>query len=68
MQEFTKRYIKQKKKKKDPNVWNQFSVVFFTDITSTPHNGCRARKVKRTRLKRKPKIFRKTQYAKKTPV
>lgn len=59
LQEFTKRYIKEKKKIKEPDVWNQFSVVFFTDITSIPHNGCRARKIKRTRLKRKPKIFRK---------
>jgi ribosomal protein S11 len=60
IKEFTKRFCREKVTKEDPDVWNQYQVVFFSDITSTPHNGCRARKIKRTRLKRKPKIFRKS--------
>jgi ribosomal protein S11 len=68
IKEFTKRFCREKTDIGDPDVWNQYYVVFFSDITGTPHNGCRARKVKRTRLKRKPKIFRKTNAKKKSIV
>jgi ribosomal protein S11 len=66
IKEFTKRFRREKVSDKDPDVWNQYFVVFFSDITTAPHNGCRARKMKRTRLKLKPKVFRK-QNAKKKP-
>jgi ribosomal protein S11 len=59
LREFTKRFCREKAGEFDPDVWNKYYVVFFSDITGTPHNGCRGRKVKRTRLKRRPKIFRK---------
>lgn len=65
IKEFTKRYRREKALDTDPDIWNQYFIVFFADITSTPHNGCRSRKIKRTRLKRKPKIFRKKSHAKK---
>jgi hypothetical protein len=68
VKEFTKRFRREKTDAGDPDVWNQYYVVFFSDITSTPHNGCRARKAKRTRLKRKPKIFRKSHARKKPAV
>jgi hypothetical protein len=67
LQEFTKRFCREKGDEKDLDVWHKYSVVFFSDITGIPHNGCRARKVKRTRLKRQPKVFRKSN-AKKTAV
>jgi hypothetical protein len=33
----------------------KFKVLLLGDITQLPHNGCRARKAKRTRLKKKPR-------------
>jgi hypothetical protein len=60
IKEFTKGFIRERLNKTDAEVWNQYYVVFFSDVTSIPHNGCRARKVKRTRAKRKPRIFRKS--------
>jgi hypothetical protein len=73
IKEFTKRFCREKPVSDDkkgpvtPDVWNQYYVVFFADVTSIPHNGCRSRKVKRTRLKRKPRVFRKP-HAKKTTI
>jgi hypothetical protein len=68
IKEFTKRFCREKVTKTDPDIWNQYFVVFFSDITSIPHNGCRARKVQRTKLKRKPKVFRKSYARKKTTI
>jgi NADH:ubiquinone oxidoreductase subunit 5 (subunit L)/multisubunit Na+/H+ antiporter MnhA subunit len=67
IKEFTKRF-RREKVDGDPDIWNQYYVIFFSDITSTPHNGCRSRKVQRTKLKRKPKIFRKSNAKKRQAV
>jgi ribosomal protein S11 len=66
IREFTKKFCREKPDEKSPDVWNRYYVVFFSDITLFPHNGCRARKRKRTRLKRKPKVFRKSNEKKKS--
>jgi ribosomal protein S11 len=65
LREFTKGFCREKAGEFDPDIRNQYYVVFFSDITGIPHNGCRGRKVKRTRLKRRPKIFRKRSENKK---
>jgi ribosomal protein S11 len=68
LREFTKRFCREKVEEADPDAWKQYYVVFFSDITGIPHNGCRARKVKRTRLKRRPRIFRKRNEKKKSVI
>jgi ribosomal protein S11 len=58
IKEFTKRFRRENEDEKAADVWNQYTIVYISDITGIPHNGCRSRKVQRTRLKHKPKVFR----------